>query len=141
MLNFEVSESEKMRKLKNIELNRLSVDEFKQVPKQDLVLVLDNIRSMNNVGSMFRTADAFAIKKLCLCGITATPPNREIYKTALGAEDAIDWTYHEHTLDAIQQLKADGYQVWVLEQTTGSVALNTLLPLAADTKSCVGCRE
>ena len=93
-----------MRKLKNSELGRISVDEFKEVQKTPLIVVLDNIRSLNNVGSVFRTSDAFLIEKIYLCGITATPPNKDIHKTALGATASVDWEYAENTLDVVEKL-------------------------------------
>ena len=112
-----------MKKLKLTELGRDSIEEFKSKPKVDLVVVLDNIRSAMNVGSVFRTADAMAIKKVCLCGITATPPNREITKTAIGATDAVDWEYYKTSEAAITDLKKEGYLVYAVEQTTASVEL------------------
>lgn len=106
------------------DLNRVSVDEYKStVKKFPIVVVLDNIRSLNNVGSVFRTADAFLISKIMLCGITATPPNNEIHKTALGAEDSVDWQYFDSTIDCIEALKNDGYTLCCLEQVKDSVAL------------------
>lgn len=113
-----------MRKLKNEELDRLNVDEFKKSEKLPIVLILDNIRSLNNIGSIFRTADAFKINAIYLCGITATPPHRDIHKTALGATESVDWKYFNTTIEALQQLKMNGYQVFALEQTEGSVLLN-----------------
>ncbi len=106
------------------DLNRVSVDEYKSgVEKLPLVVVLDNIRSLNNVGSVFRTADAFLVEKLMLCGITATPPSNEIHKTALGAEDSVSWQYCESTIDCVNQLKSEGYIICCLEQVKDSVAL------------------
>ena len=113
-----------MRKLKNEELNRLSVDEFKRAEKKSLVVVLDNVRSMNNIGSVFRTSDAFLIEKVYLCGITATPPHNEIQKTALGATESVDWEYVENTLDVISELKNQGYKVYAIEQAEDSLKLN-----------------
>ena len=110
-----------MRKLKITELKRISVDEFKSQEKTPLVVVLDNVRSLHNVGSVFRTADAFLVKKVILCGITSVPPQAEIHKTALGAEDTVDWTYYEDTVLAVEALKADGYQVFAVEQAEGSI--------------------
>ncbi len=112
-----------MRKLKITELNRLSQDEFKTVEKIPLVVVLDNVRSLHNVGSVFRTSDAFLVESVYLCGITATPPHPEIHKTALGAEDTVEWVYFEQTTDAIKQLKWQGYSVWAVEQAQGSISL------------------
>ena len=93
-----------MRKLKITELNRLSVDEFKQANKLPLVVVLDEVRSLHNIGSVFRTSDAFLVNRIYLCGITATPPHPEMHKTALGAEDTVDWTYKKHTLEAVEEI-------------------------------------
>lgn len=106
------------------DLNRVSIDEYKsQIEKLPIVVVLDNIRSLNNVGSVFRTADAFLISRIMLCGITATPPNNEIHKTALGAEDSVEWQYFESTLDCVERLKHEGYTLCCLEQVKDSVAL------------------
>lgn len=117
-----------MKKLKLEELNRLSVEEFKEAPKTPLVLVLDNVRSMNNVGSAFRTADAFALEKVYLCGITATPPHREIQKTALGAEQAVAWEHAADTAALCKKLKAEGYLVLAVEQAEGSIMLQHFKP-------------
>jgi 23S rRNA (guanosine2251-2'-O)-methyltransferase len=105
-----------MRKLSLKELNRVSVATFKAQEKTPIVLVLDNVRSALNVGSAFRTADAFALEKIYLCGITATPPHREILKTAIGASAAVSWQYEKQTTDVVQQLKEQGYQLWAVEQ-------------------------
>lgn len=105
------------------DLNRPTTEEFRRSRKNPLVLVLDNIRSLNNIGSMFRTSDAFAVERICLCGITACPPSPEIHKTALGAEDSVEWTYYGDTLDAIAELKGDGYTVCCLEQVKESISL------------------
>ena len=106
------------------DLNRVSVDEYKtQIDKLPIVVVLDNIRSLNKVGSVFRTADAFLISKIMLCGITATPPNNDIHKTALGAEDSVAWQYFESTIDCVNRLKEEGYTLCCLEQVLNSVAL------------------
>jgi 23S rRNA (guanosine2251-2'-O)-methyltransferase len=110
-----------MRKLKNEELNRLSVEEFKLVKKIPVTVVLDNIRSMNNIGSVFRTADAFRIEKIYLCGITAKPPHPEIHKTALGATESVNWEYVESTVSAVKHLKGKGYSLIAIEQTEESV--------------------
>ncbi len=115
-----------MKKLKITELQRLSKEQFHEVEKIPLVVVLDEVRSLNNVGSIFRTSDAFLVEKIYLCGITATPPHPEIHKTALGAEDTIAWRYFENTLDAIQSLKNDGYIVYSIEQVHNSTMLNEL---------------
>lgn len=115
-----------VRKLKNIELMRLSVDEFKHSEKTPVVIVLDNVRSALNIGSVFRTADAFAAEAVYLCGISAIPPNREISKTALGAEETVSWKYFHQTTEALEELKTQGYRVLVMEQTDESLALEKL---------------
>lgn len=112
-----------VRKLKNIELNRPDVDEFRKSNKFDLVLLLDNVRSMHNVGSLFRTADALKIEAMLLCGITATPPHREIHKTALGAEESVTWKYYPHAEEAVTEYKRQGYCIVALEQTESSTDL------------------
>jgi 23S rRNA (guanosine2251-2'-O)-methyltransferase len=117
-----------MRKLKNEELNRLDIDEFKQAEKCPIIVVLDNIRSCNNIGSVFRTSDALLIEAVYLCGYTATPPNKDIHKTALGAEDSMEWIYYAETLDAVAHLKANGYRVYAIEQVVGSTLLNEFYP-------------
>nr|WP_298990573.1 RNA methyltransferase [uncultured Polaribacter sp.] len=117
-----------MRKLKNNELNRLTVTEFKQTKKTPIIVVLDNIRSLNNVGSVFRTSDAFLIEKIYLCGITATPPNKEIHKTALGATESVDWEYVEDTLELVNKLKLENIKVLAIEQAENSTKLNTFYP-------------
>jgi len=109
-----------MDKLTTGEMQRLSVEEFKNARKLPVVVVLDNIRSQHNIGSVFRTADAFRIERIYLCGITATPPNREIFKTALGATESVDWLYESQTLTAIESLRRNGYQIVGVEQTTES---------------------
>src|ERR1700743_2454502 len=108
-----------MRKLSMDQLGRKSVDEFKQADKKPLVLVLDNIRSMHNVGSVFRTADAFLLQGIALCGYTPVPPHRDIHKTALGPTDTVAWEYFPTTLEAVQQLQAQGYAVLAVEQAAG----------------------
>ncbi|HZJ20922.1 MAG TPA: RNA methyltransferase [Pricia sp.] len=113
-----------MRKLKNEELDRLDVDGFKQAEKTQVVIVLDNIRSLNNIGSVFRTADAFLIEKIYLCGITATPPHKDIRKTALGATESVDWEYGESTLQLVAKLKLEGYTVLAIEQAENAYMLN-----------------
>lgn len=110
------------------EMGRDSVEEFKRKRKIPLVVVLDNVRSLNNIGSVFRTSDAFRIEQLCLCGITATPPSAEIHKTALGAEDSVEWRYFTDTMDAVADLKSRGYTVCALEQVNGSVPLDGFCP-------------
>lgn len=112
------------RKLKTIEIERISVEEFHLAEKTPLVVVLDNVRSMYNIGSVFRTADAFRIEKVILCGITATPPSNEIHKTALGAEESVEWKYFKDTMDAVTYLKGKGYKLCAIEQCDGSVMLN-----------------
>lgn len=116
----------KRRKLKLEELNRITIDEFKETEKIPLVVVLDNVRSQNNIGSVFRTSDAFLVEEIILCGITATPPNTEIHKTALGAEDSVNWRYFEDTLTALNRLKAEGYIIYSIEQTENSKSLESL---------------
>jgi tRNA G18 (ribose-2'-O)-methylase SpoU len=112
-----------MRKLKNSELNRLNISEFKEAEKIPLILVLDNIRSLNNIGSVFRTSDAFLVEKIYLCGITAQPPHKEIHKTALGATESVAWEYAEHTLDLIQRLKKENIRTIAIEQADHSTML------------------
>lgn len=109
-----------------VELNRLSIEDFKETPKIPLVIVLDNIRSLNNIGSVFRTSDAFLIETIFLCGITACPPNAEIHKTALGAEYSVDWVYQENTKGAILSLKEKGYIIYAVEQAEDSVMLDEI---------------
>lgn len=113
-----------MRKLSMDELGRKSVEEFRQAEKNNIIVVMDNIRSMHNVGSVFRTADAFLIEAIFLCGYTPQPPHRDIHKTALGATETVDWIYFEKTLDAVQELKSKGYKVYGIEQTEGSIMLD-----------------
>lgn len=113
-------------------LNRLSPDDFKASEKLPVVLVLDNVRSGLNVGSVFRTADAFALEKILLCGITAQPPHREILKTALGSTESVAWTYAEDTLEAVGQLKKAGYRVYAVEQTTEKIWLQEFKPVAEE---------
>jgi len=117
-----------MRKLLNEELNRKSLDEFKQAGKTPVIIVLDNVRSLNNVGSVFRTADAFLIEAIYLCGITGTPPNRDIQKTALGSTDSVSWKYFQTTMDAVNDLKQNNYLVYAIEQTESSLMLNDFKP-------------
>jgi len=113
-----------MRKLKNDELKRLDVETFKKAGKTPLIVVLDNIRSLNNIGSVFRTADAFLVEKIYLCGITATPPHKDIRKTALGATESVDWEYRESTVQLIQELKAIEFVPFAVEQTENAMMLN-----------------
>lgn len=115
-----------MRKLLNEELDRLSVEAFKQVEKIPFVVVLDNVRSQHNIGSVFRTADAFRLDGIYLCGITSTPPSREIHKTALGATESVRWEYREETVDAVKELKREGYTILSVEQAEGAELLDRL---------------
>ena len=112
-----------MRKLENSELNRMSIDDFKDASKTPLIIVLDDIRSLNNIGSVFRTSDAFLIEKIFLCGITATPPNKEIHKTALGATETVAWEHYENVLQVIEELKSEGVKVFAIEQVESSIFL------------------
>ena len=113
-------------KLSMQQLGRISVDQYKSSEKSPLIIIADNVRSMHNVGSIFRTSDAFLVEKIYLCGITPTPPHREIQKTALGATESVDWQYAENTLDVINELKKEGWTILALEQTTNSVMLDEL---------------
>ena len=115
-----------MRKLKITELNRLTAETYKTCDKTPMVVVLDHVRSLNNVGSIFRTADAFRMEAVYLCGITATPPHVEIHKTALGAEETVEWRYFKETIDAIEDLKQKGYVICAVEQAEGSNSLDKL---------------
>ena len=112
-----------MKKLSMDELNRKTVGEFKQSGKLPLVVILDNVRSLHNIGSIFRTSDAFLVEAIYLCGISATPPHKEIHKTALGAEESVDWKYFETTMQAVEHLQANSYAVWGVEQTQNSTSL------------------
>ncbi|MBQ3596001.1 MAG: RNA methyltransferase [Bacteroidales bacterium] len=118
-----------MRKLTMPELNRLSLTEYQEVEKLDVIIVLDNVRSLSNIGSFFRTADAFRIGEIFLCGITACPPHREIHKTALGAEDSVRWRYFDTTEDACKYLKENNYVINAVEQIENSVMLNDYVPV------------
>ena len=117
-----------MRKLKITELNRISKDEFKKVEKMPLIVVLDHVRSLYNVGSVFRSSDAFCVESIYLCGITATPPQVEIHKTALGAEDSVDWKYYDDTKSAVRDLKECGVEGLAVEQVEGSTMLQSFQP-------------
>lgn len=117
-----------MRKLRTIEMKRLTVEEFREADKLPLIVVLDDVRSMYNVGSVFRTCDAFRVEKICLCGITSTPPHAEIHKTALGAEDSVSWQYCNTALEAVRELKKQGYTVFSVEQAEGSTSLPSFVP-------------
>ena len=115
-----------LRKLKITEMNRLTVEEFRKTSKFPLSVVMDNVRSMHNVGAVFRTSDAFLLESIYLCGITAVPPHPELHKTALGAEDTVNWIYFKETFDAVKELKAKGYTVLAIEQCEGSTILDKL---------------
>ena len=117
-----------MRKLENSELGRKSITDFKEAEKTPLIIILDDIRSLHNIGSVFRTADAFLVEKIYLCGITATPPNKEIHKTALGATETVAWEYKKDVLDVIPSLKEEGTEVWAVEQVENSVFLQDFIP-------------
>lgn len=116
------------RKLLNIELHRVTAKEYKELPPSGIVVVLDNIRSAHNVGSAFRSSDAFKVDKMVLCGISAMPPSAEIHKSALGAEDSVDWVYYSDTLSAVEVLRKDGYTIVSVEQTVGSIKLDKFTP-------------
>ena len=113
-----------MRKLENSELDRKSISDFKEATKTPVIIILDDIRSLHNIGSVFRTADAFLIEKIYLCGITATPPNKEIHKTALGATETVSWEHHENVLEVIENLKKENVAVFAIEQVENSIFLN-----------------
>ena len=113
-----------MRKLKNSELGRIDITKFKKSPKTPLTIILDDIRSLNNIGSIFRTADAFIIEKIILCGITASPPHKDIQKTALGSTESVEWEYQKNICIAIKDLKKQGFYIWSIEQTENSSKLN-----------------
>ncbi len=121
-----------MRKLTMDELGRKSVADFKMANKKPIVVVMDNIRSMHNVGSVFRTSDGFLIDGICLCGFTPQPPHRDIHKTALGATETVDWVYYENTPNAVNDLKHRGYKVYAIEQTEGSISLGKFKELNPD---------
>lgn len=126
-----------MRKLKNSELDRLNVGEFKLAKKTPLIIILDNIRSLNNIGSVFRTSDAFLVEKIYLCGITATPPHNDIRKTALGSTQTVDWEYVPHTLDIIEQLKSENVKIVSIEQAENATMLNEFEPQSNETYAMV----
>lgn len=117
-----------MRKLENSELERKSVEDFKQSDKTPIILILDDIRSLHNIGSVFRTADAFLIEKIYLCGITATPPNKEIHKTALGATETVTWEHHKNVLEVIENLKSEDVLVYAIEQVENAIFLDNFQP-------------
>ena len=127
----------KHRKLKNSELDRISPAAYRNADKTPLIIILDNIRSLNNIGSVFRTADAFLIQKIYLCGITATPPHKDIQKTALGATDSVVWEYVENTLDLVKNLQSEGVAVLAIEQAENSVLLQDVLPEAEKTYAVI----
>ncbi|NDV15561.1 TrmH family RNA methyltransferase [Muricauda sp. TY007] len=112
------------RKLENSELDRLDVTGFKEAKKSPIIIILDNVRSLNNIGSVFRTADAFLVQKIYLCGITATPPHKDIRKTALGATESVDWEYRKDTLELVEELKQKGVQIVSVEQAENAIMLN-----------------
>lgn len=125
------------RKIPNEELHRLSVEAFKAEKKTPIIVILDNVRSLNNIGSVFRTSDAFLIEKIYLCGITAKPPHRDINKTALGATESVTWEHIEDTLGLVQSLKQDGVKVYAIEQVEGSIMLDQFIPSADATLAIV----
>lgn len=116
-----------MKKKSMLELNRITCEEFKKADKIPLVVILDDIRSLNNIGSVFRTADAFVVERIILCGITAVPPHPDIHKTALGAEDSVDWTYFKDIKKALDKVREEGFEVCAIEQVNGSVMLNEFI--------------
>jgi tRNA G18 (ribose-2'-O)-methylase SpoU len=120
------------RKLKLQELGRKSVEEYRSTEKAPIVIVLDNIRSLNNVGSVFRTSDCFSVEKIFLCGITATPPHRDIHKTAIGATESVEWEHVESTLDVVERLKKEGWRTYAIEQTENSEMLHEIHPKDGD---------
>lgn len=117
-----------MKKLSNDQLNRISKEEFHKSEKSGILIILDNVRSLNNIGSIFRTSDAFRVECIYLCGITACPPNNEIHKTALGATESVAWEYFEHTTDALIAARNKGFKIFALEQVAGSVFLDEFKP-------------
>ena len=123
-----------MRKLKNSELNRIDISTFKSIKKTPLIIVLDDIRSLNNIGSIFRTCDAFKIEKIYLCGITATPPNRKITKTALGSTESVEWLYFDKINNLILDLKSQGFKIWAIEQTENSKTLSKMEVIESNKK-------
>ena len=123
-----------MKKTKVEELKRIEIDQFKKKKKREVIIILNNIRSLNNIGSCFRTCDAFKIEKLYLCGITATPPNRKITKTAIGATESVEWVYNDNIYDLISELKNQGFKVWAIEQTENSKTLSEMEMIEINTK-------
>ena len=126
-----------MKKLKNSELNRIDVKSFKSIKKTPLIVVLDNIRSLNNIGSIFRTCDAFLVSKIYLCGITAKPPNRKINKTALGSTDSVEWEYFKSTIKLIEKLKSEGVKIWSIEQVEKAQKLNYIEKINSKLKHAI----
>ena len=126
-----------MKKLKNSELNRIDVRSFKSIKKTPLIVVLDNIRSLNNIGSIFRTCDAFLVSKIYLCGITAKPPNRKINKTALGSTDSVEWDYFKSTIKLIEKLKSEGVKIWSIEQVERAQKLNYIEKIDSKLKHAI----
>ena len=118
-----------MRKLKNSELNRIDISTFKSIKKTPLIIILNDVRSLNNIGSIFRTSDAFLIEKIYLCGITATPPNRKITKTALGSTETVEWEHCDNIIELLKKLKSNGTKVWSVEQTENSTDLKEIKQL------------
>jgi|TARA_E500000318_G_C3500529_1_gene188168 tRNA G18 (ribose-2'-O)-methylase SpoU len=125
------------RKLENSELDRLDVSSFKEAKKSPIIIVLDNVRSLNNIGSVFRTADAFLVKKIYLCGITATPPHKDIRKTALGATESVDWEYRKNTLELVDELKQSGVKIVSVEQAENAVMLNDYQVIGEETVALI----
>ena len=121
-----------MKKLTMLEMGRINAEEFKSAKKMPLIIILDNVRSLNNIGSVFRTSDAFRVESIYLCGISSPPPSPEIHKTALGAEDSVDWKYYEDTHEAVKELQSAGYKVLAIEQCEGSTMLDTWTPDFSD---------
>ena len=126
-----------MKKLKNSELNRIDIKSFKSIKKTPLIVVLDNIRSLNNIGSIFRTCDAFLVSKIYLCGITAKPPNRKINKTALGSTDSVEWEYFKSTIKLIEKLKSEGVKIWSIEQVEKAQKLNYIEKIDSKLKHAI----
>ena len=126
-----------MKKLKNSELNRIDVKSFKSIKKTPLIVVLDNIRSLNNIGSIFRTCDAFLVSKIYLCGITAKPPNRKINKTALGSTESVEWDYFKSTIKLIEKLKSEGVKIWSIEQVERAQKLNYIEKIDSKLKHAI----
>ena len=126
-----------MKKLKNSELNRIDVKSFKSIKKTPLIVILDNIRSLNNIGSIFRTCDAFLVLKIYLCGITAKPPNRKINKTALGSTESVEWEYFKSTIKLIEKLKSEGVKIWSIEQVERAQKLNYIEKIDSKLKHAI----